>query len=197
MRTFLIVAVVGLACWLAGAATTSQEAKEASMDHVSMEDMMAAMPMPTAEHKALQKRVGVWDADFKMDMGGPEPMKSKAKMTYASFGPFWIVGTYEGDMMGQPFKGMEISGYDPETKQHVSFWLDTTSSAFSQMRGTWNASSKTLSMESEEPEMCHLTGQMETMFETVEVMGDDKFVLKMRPESIPTATMEIVYTRRK
>lgn len=198
-KSFLLGPVVGLACWLAGAATTSQKATEAghSMDEFSMEDMMAAMPQPTAEHKQLHERVGVWDAAFKMDMGGPEPMTSTAKMTYESFGPFWIVGRYEGDMMGQPFSGMEISGYDPEMKKYVSYWLDTTSSEFSSMHGTWNAEKSQMKMTSDEPQMCHLNGQMETMIETVDVMGADKFVMKMRPESMSTATMEITYTRRK
>jgi hypothetical protein len=189
MRTFLLVAVVGLACWLAGASTNAQEAKDASMSTM-------AMPKATAEHNQLQSRVGVWDADFKLYMG-PQAMESKATMTYESLGDFWVIGRYEGEFMGEKFHGVEISGFDPETKQYVSYWLDNTSSEFSEMRGEWELAAKSMTMHSAEPAMNHMTGEKETMIQEVEIKDDDTLLFKMRPESATSAVMEITYHRRK
>jgi len=189
MRTFLLVAVVGLACWLAGARTNAQEAKDASMS-------MMAMPTATAEHSQLQDRVGIWDADFKLFMDG-EAMESEATMTYESFGDFWIIGRYEGEFMGSAFKGIDISGYDPETKQYVSYWLDNTSPEFIEMRGEWATTAKSMTMRSIKPAMNHMTGEKETMIQEMEFKSDDHFIFQMRSESASSAAMMITYRRRK
>ena len=51
----------------------------------------AQMP-PTAEHKALESDVGVWDAEVKMwQTPDSEPMDSKAVETNKMLGKLWLL----------------------------------------------------------------------------------------------------------
>ena len=99
----------------------------------------------------LKERVGTWDAAFKMHMG-PQVVEDKATMTYKMMGDFWVVGDYEGRMPDGPFHGHEMSTYDPAAKEFVSYWVDSMSPTLTEMRGTWDAPTKTMSMKSKQPD---------------------------------------------
>jgi len=151
-------------------------------------------PMPTAspEHAMLKQRVGTWDAAFKMKMG-PQTIEDKATMTYRMLGEFWVVGDYDGHIMGGPFQGHEMSTYDPESKQFVSCWIDSTSPMMTELRGTWDPTSKTLTLKSLQNDP--MTG-VKTISKTV-MKDADTILYTMTPEGATEATMEITYTRHK
>jgi hypothetical protein len=87
----------------------------------------------TVEHKLLEKYVGAWDAE--VSMAGPPgqpavktPGKSTARLTG---GGLWLVTDFEGSVMGMPFIGHEVFGYDTTLKQYVVNWVDSMSTGFS------------------------------------------------------------------
>jgi hypothetical protein len=131
-----------------------------------------------------------------MDMGG-QPMESKAVMKYEKLGDFWIVGRYEGDFMGMPFHGMEISGYDPDAKKIVSYWLDSTNPGISEMDGTWDAAAKTTTLRSRHPEPNHETGKPEILISKTVAKDPNTLVFSMYTEGVEKPSMEITYKRRK
>jgi hypothetical protein len=51
--------------------------------------------------------------------------------------------TYRGEMMGQPFEGLQISGYDNIAKAYTTFWIDNSSTSFYLLKGTYDAAKKT------------------------------------------------------
>lgn len=106
---------------------------------------------PTAEHKMLAEDVGTWDAEVKMWAQGPEadPDVSKASEVVTAVGDFWTVADFKGQMMGQPFAGHGIYGYDAAEKKFTAVWVDTMSLEPIEMEGTYDPKSKELTMYAE------------------------------------------------
>ena len=50
---------------------------------------------------------------------------------------------FSGTMMGQPFEGIQIVGYDNMQKKFVTFWIDSSSTAFFLLSGTYDEASRT------------------------------------------------------
>jgi hypothetical protein len=90
-----------------------------------MQSMMAAM-QPGPKHAELAKQVGEWDADVEHFMPGMPVEKSKgtAKITMVMNGRF-LREDFKGTMMGQPFEGMMLLGYDNNLKRYDSTWIDS------------------------------------------------------------------------
>ena len=59
---------------------------------------------------------------------------------------------FTGEMMGQPYTGIGITGYDNLNKKYVSIWLDTMGTAPFMMEGTGSADSKTISLKGQHAE---------------------------------------------
>lgn len=93
------------------------------------------------EQAAMLRDVGDWNATMQMTMAaGGEPIKEKATETVRSIcHGRWTWTDYNGQMMGQPFEGHALTGYDPAKKEYVSFWIDSLESLAMETRGTMAA----------------------------------------------------------
>ena len=91
------------------------------------------------EQASLLRDVGDWDAAFQMTMAaGQEPIKDKAaESVRAICHGRWTWTDYKGQMMGMPFEGHALTGYDPTKNEYVSFWIDSLESQAMQTRATW------------------------------------------------------------
>lgn len=113
----------------------------------AMENMMAMM-QPGPEHQQLAKLVGKWQAVNKMwmDPAAP-PMESTGTLEYVSvMGGRYLHGTYKGTVMGMPFEGMSVDGYDRYKKQYFSLWFDNMGTGFIDQRGTCSVDGKTMTL---------------------------------------------------
>jgi hypothetical protein len=122
-----------------------------------MDKMMAEMAKysnPGPEHKRLAEMVGTWDCAAKFWMPGKdgkiEEHPSKGQATFTSeLGGRWIRQNFSGDFMGDKFEGIGFSGYDSFKKQYVGTWMDTMSTCFLTMTGTYDEATKTQTMTTE------------------------------------------------
>lgn len=103
---------------------------------------MPEMPKPTKEHDWLKPFVGSWDVTVSCTAMGT----SKGTETDRMWGDFWLVTDFDGDFMGQPFKGHGRMTYDPLKKKYVTSWSDSMTPALMVMEGTTDASGKKLTM---------------------------------------------------
>ena len=55
---------------------------------------------------------------------------------------------YSGEMMGSPFTGINLIGYDNHTKRYVSTWIDSMSTGIYYFEGDATADGKTITQES-------------------------------------------------
>ena len=76
-------------------------------------------PEATKEHKLLQQDVGVWDADMKIWMQGPDsdPVVSQGVERSRPLGDLWVLSTFEGAVGEQKSTGHSQMGYDPLKKK--------------------------------------------------------------------------------
>lgn len=152
----------------------------------------APMAQAGKEHKWLATHAG----DYTAKVGGMMGESEGTNKIESVLGGLWIVTHFESSMMGQPFKGMEIMGYDPGKEKFVSVWVDSMSTTLSPMEGTYDAEAKTLTMkgqsvgqDGEVGEMVNVTEYKESgMAFTMSMAGPDGGLMPM---------MTIDYTRKK
>ena len=111
----------------------------------------AAAPTPLVEeHKLFERFAGKWDAEVEMASQEPggAPEKSKAKsVSHLACGGLWLVTDFEGTMMGQPFTGHEVMGYDAAQKKYTSSWVDSWTPTVMTGTGAFDAATNTFRSE--------------------------------------------------
>jgi hypothetical protein len=171
---------------------------------VAFSSAVAQPPAPevTNEHKLLKKDVGVWEAEMKTWMEGPdkEPMVSKGVERTHAVGDYWIVSTYEGDFAGQTFVGHSQMGYDPAKKKFIGTWIDSMSTSLAQMDGTYDEATQELTMVM--TMLDPATGK-DTKAKTVSKYIDDntrQFTMYMETPGVGEGwmkSMEVTYKKRQ
>ena len=96
---------------------------------------------PGAPHEALASTVGKYDVKARSwhDPAGP-PMEESGTVTRTmALEGRVLVEEYEGSMMGMPFKGHGMMGYDNVTGMYWSTWNDSMSTGIMVSEGTCDA----------------------------------------------------------
>lgn len=195
LRSTLTAAVVAGSVAFAAGVVFSQE-KEPSADELAK--YMAERAAITDEHKRLARVGGMWETEgtFWNGPGEPETSKGSARFTPMLGGRF-VVQEYSGTMMGKPFEGRAIEGYDKEKKKHFSIWLDNQGTGFLTSWGNPDATGKVYTYESGEEEWMGAKFRFKTI---VTRTDDDHFKIEHFVVTAPgqdTKQMEILFTRRK
>lgn len=128
-KSYLILGlsfILPIWCVTAGIAQESQQ-----MDP----EMMAAymkLNAPNENHAFLKNFVGEWEVTATgWAQPGAEPMHSKGTATAEMIcGGRFLKLDFKSTMFGQPFEGILIMGYDNYQKKNISFWIDSSSTAF-------------------------------------------------------------------
>ena len=103
--------------------------------------MHEGMPKPGKEHAQLEKLVGVWEGDEKMEASpwGPAS-KSRGKYTMVrACDGFFVVQDYSQEKDGKVgFRGHGVFGWDPSDQSFTWYWVDSMGSpAPTAARGKW------------------------------------------------------------
>lgn len=120
----------------------------------NMEDMMkqmAVLQAPGEQHKALAQYAGQWKLDMSMRMAADAPEQTstgESKLTSVLDGRYLMEET-KSSMMGQPYQGIAMLGYDNTKKAYVSTWFDSMSTGPMVSYGTPDASGKVITYNSE------------------------------------------------
>ena len=160
---------------------------------------MAKYGTPGPEHEKLKSMVGTFDAEVSMQMA-PEapPMTSKGKIknTIILDGRY-LQGEYTGEMMGQPFKGLSLMGYDNYAKKFTATWIDSMSTIAMNSEGTADDAGKiTLKCTFD----CPITQGKRTSKEILTIASPDSHTMEMYdmgPDGKEFKSMTIKYTRAK
>lgn len=112
------------------------------------DDMKAMMDYatPGINHKMLAKMEGTWTATVTFWMQpDAAPMTSTATaVNEMIMGGRYLQSKNTGNMMGQPFEGIAITGYDNAKKVFVSSWIDNFGTGILTMTGTWDQASQSV-----------------------------------------------------
>ena len=95
-------------------------------------------------------------------------------------------------MMGQPFVGMAIDGYDRQQKKYTSVWVDSMTDQTLLMTGTADANGViTYTAKGH----CPMTGKECAMTSVLTPRGDGSFTFEMQKDG--AVCMRLDYTRAK
>jgi Protein of unknown function (DUF1579) len=154
------------------------------------------VPQPGPEHDVLKRDVGVWDTTLEIVPGpGMPPMTLSGVETNTLFAGRWLLTEFKSDMMGQPFEGHGIGGWDPQKKVYVSTWADTMATRLSRGEATFDAATNTMTgwMEVQDP-----TGGS-TRIRTVATWPAEgsRLVRMYMPEDAAEPYMTMTYSKRR
>lgn len=175
-----------------------EKQQEGKMDTQEMMEIYAELATPGEHHKRLAKMVGSWDAKIKSWMEPDEPPTesigtSEQKMILD--GRF-LLQEFHGEMMGSPFNGLGISGYDNGANKYISTWIDSMGTAILFFEGAAGPDDKTIK------QIAHyddpIQGPMDWL--SVTKFVDDNTVLfemfSIDKNGKEEKMMEITYTRK-
>jgi hypothetical protein len=190
-------------CVVLGAATTAFAADAPpapTAEQKAMMEKMAKAATPGPQHQMLAKMAGDWNATLKYQMDPAQPwQEEKSSSTISNL----MDGRYSqevtsGSMMGQPFSGMGITGYDNVTGRFVSTWIDNMGTGIMTSTGTADASGKVINWVGSMSDP--MTGKISKSRMVTTITDDDHHTFEMY--SVPPGakkemkTMVIEYSRK-
>ncbi len=186
------------------AATTEVKKDEAWVPIDTATQMKAMMDYATPGdmHKMMASWNGTWTGDISMWMenGGPAMKSTGTAVNTMILGGRYQSSKHTSNMMGMPFEGISMMGYDNALKKFVSSWTDNMGTGIMMMSGPWDAATKTLTLSGTMPDICR-PGKECTMREVFTVVDDNTQHMEMYGPDPKTGkeykVMEIKLTRKK
>jgi hypothetical protein len=171
-----------------------------SKEQLAMMEAMQKAGTPGENHKLLASMVGDWAFVNRMwtDPAAP-PTESTGTASYTMLmdGRF-LVGHYQGTMMGMEFDGRGVTGYDNTTKQFQSVWLDNFGTMMMFMTGTYDQTARAFTYLTEMADPMAPATRIKVR-EVIRLESPDRHVMEWYEArgGREAKTMEIVYTRKK
>lgn len=119
------------------AAPAVGRAADKKMDPQAMQEMMMKAASPGPQHQILKKLEGEWDVTVTSQMDPTKPAdtnKSTSSIKILMDGRYCQEQS-TGEMMGMPFTGMGITGYDNTLKKYESIWIDNMGTGIMKSEG--------------------------------------------------------------
>ncbi len=126
-----------------------KKSKNNEMDMQAMMEVYQRLAVPGAPHKMLAELAGTWTTRTK---GWMEPDKPPMESTGTCeqqmlLGGRYLQQEYRSEMMGSPFTGINLIGYDNYTKKYVSTWIDSMSTGIYYFEGGASPDGRTITQE--------------------------------------------------
>ena len=136
---FPVIGLVAGAVLATSATAPGQDPGEGmTAEQQAMMAEWAKVAAPGDHHKHLDYFVGKWKTKTKMYMGGPgsAAMESEgaSEMKWVLGGRF-IMDEHKGTMMGQPYEGIGMTGYDNYRNLYISSWYSNQGTNILTMSG--------------------------------------------------------------
>ena len=201
MTFMLSLAAIALFAVFAASAVMADDPPKMTAAQQAMMEKMAKAATPGPRHEAMQKWVGDWELTVKYQMDPSQPwQESKSTATITSL----LDGRYvqeisNGEMMGQPFMGIGLYGFDNVIGKYVSTWIDNMGTGIMKSEGTADASGKVIMWTGSMSDP--ITGKPAKARMVSTMLDDDHHTFEMY--SVPPGakkdmkTMTIDYSRKK
>ncbi|MBC7887437.1 MAG: DUF1579 domain-containing protein [Ferruginibacter sp.] len=154
---------------------------------------------PGEVHKMMAQSDGEWNDDITMWM---DPAAPPTKTTATTKNEMIMGGRYQiskvtGNMMGMPFEGMSLVGYDNAKKIFTSVWVDNFGTGTMTLEGTWDVQTKSITFKGKGIDP--MTGKDLSVRQVMKFIDNDKMEMEMydTKNGTETKTMEIKSTRKK
>lgn len=170
----------------------------AQPSEADMMKMMMEMATPGPVHKTLGSLVGSWNFENKFTMapGAPEQTSKGTCTNQTVLGGRYLASEIKGDMMGMPFEGSGMLGYDNSKNKAVLTWCDTMSTGIMYAEGESKNDGKWMEFKTD-VDMGPMGKVPVRMVYTID--SADKYVFEWfeTHDGKENKTMTITYTRAK
>jgi hypothetical protein len=130
-----------------------------------------------------------------LDAAGCAPTESQGVSTNKLvLGGRFLQCNYESEMMGQPFLGMSLDGYDNHLKKYIGLWADTMGTKWLVFEGTGDGKVREMIAEYLDPH----TNQPTKMKGVTTIVSDNEHRYEgfnLGPDGEFYRSLEVVYTR--
>lgn len=172
--------------------------KNSQMDMQAMMEVYAKLAIPGPPHQQLASMEGVWQTKTRCwTESGKPPLESTGTSEQKMLlGGRFLQQVFTGEMMGKPFTGIGITGYDNHTGQYVSTWMDSMGTGIYFFEGTASADGKTITQKSRYDDP--IRGPM-TWRSVTKIMDENNHLFEMTStdkSGTEEKMMEITYTRK-
>ncbi len=136
LASMVLVCLIGSAFAAEGTQPSEEEMMKRWMEVAS----------PKAEHEMLGKLAGDWNCSMKFWMGPGAPMQEgKGACTHSVVnGGRAVSSLFTGEMMGMPYEGHGMDGFDNFNKVYWATWTDNMTTGMMYMEGTSTDGGKTV-----------------------------------------------------
>ncbi|MCA9300548.1 MAG: DUF1579 domain-containing protein [Phycisphaerales bacterium] len=190
---------LGIAAVL-GAGFASANFAQPEIDEAQMMELWMAAAAPGDAHDGLKRLVGEWTCTSRMYMApDAPPMESTAKASCRLvMGGRFVEQRMQGEMMGMPFEGFGLTGYNNMRKQYTGMWVDNMGTAILTMNGSADQSGNVITMlgQMDEP----TTGEIgKTVKWVTRFLDKDTYVFEAFEVQYgdPFKVFDITYTRAR
>lgn len=116
-------------------------------------------PKPGPELEPLKKEVGTWDAivEARLAPNAPPVVSRGVETNVLAGSGLWLITDFKSEMMGRPFEGHGIYGYDEDKKRYTGVWVDSLQTYLAIWEGAFDSSKRIMTMWTETPDA---TGKM-------------------------------------
>ncbi len=161
---------------------------------------MMRLAQPGEQHAMLQEMVGEWETESELNFPGmPEAMTMRGHSTVKPLlGGRYVMEELHGSMMGMPFEGINIIGYDNSRQEFVSTWMDNSSTWPITSSGHYDEGTKALTLTGTMRDAANLEGRP---FRSVSKTLDADHMVMTMYDTVPpqgeVLVMTMHYTRKK
>lgn len=154
---------------------------------------------PGWAHEMMASHAGEWTTvtKFWMDPSAPPQTMEGTAKSEMILGGRYLKSTHSGTMMGMPFEGLSLEGYDNAKKEFTSIWIDNLGTGTSVSTGVYDKEKKILTYNGNvfDP----MQGKDVAIREVISLIDKDNYKIEMYNEmnGQEIKSMEIMFTRKK
>jgi hypothetical protein len=169
------------------------------MDTQEMMEVYKKLGTPGPKHKLLAGMEGSWNAKIKswMEPGKPPMESSGTSENNMILGGRFLQQDFSAEMMGSPFSGLGISGYDNNIKKFVSTWIDSMGTGIFFFEGAIGADPKAIIEESQYNDPIKGPMKWRSITKVADENSYDFVLLTVDKTGTEEKMMEIAYTRKR
>jgi hypothetical protein len=190
--------LIGLCLVLSVSVAMPKEKQPAEKDMQAMMDTYKKLATPGEPHKQLASLAGSWTTKTKewMDPNKPPTESTGSCEDKALLDGRFLQQECTGEMMGQPYTGIGVHGYDNITKKYVTTWMDSMGTGIFVMNGTASADGKTITLHGSHPDPMGGVMKHRAIWKLVDANTQTFEMYHKGKDGKEMKMMEITYTRK-
>ncbi len=174
------------------------EMPKMSPEDAAMHEAWMKSMTPGPEHAHMAKSAGEWDAvvSWRMAPDAPWTTEKGTETRTVIFNGLYVQSEFHGSMMGSPFTGKMIEGFNNVTRKLESVWIDSMSSGMMIQTGEMSSDGKTITMSGTCADP--MTSKSKTVKSVITIADDSSHTMKMYDVDAAGKefeSMKIEYTR--